>query len=241
MATRARLELRRLVSPYPSLFLPLMRRRLAHEGHVMDDSTEIMIEGAPRSGNTFAVAAFEQAQGRPVSIARHLHGAGHVLEGIQRGVPILVVCRDPRDSVTSQVIRHPETTVPQALRQWITFHQPLLGHIDQFVVGNFDEVTTDFGAVIARINARFGTEFEAFDHTDVNVASVFRESTRWTDSTRGDVPRSRMPRPPDQFGSREALKAEVRSRLETPMMRARLRRADEIHDRFTDENAKSEV
>lgn len=241
LPTQARLEVRRLVSPYPSLFLSLMRRRPAHDGHVIDDSTEIMIEGAPRSGNTFAVAAFEHAQGRAVSIARHLHGAGHVLAAIEQGVPILVVCRSPRDSVTSQVIRHPETTLPQALRQWVTFHEPLLEHLDQFVVGSFDEVTTDFGAVIARVNERFGTVFATFDHTEENVASVFArvdEMDRLDKGRRAAESGATTARP---VGSREALKAEVRSRLETPRMRSRLRRAEQVHDRFAARNARSEA
>jgi hypothetical protein len=241
LITWSRLEIRRLVSPYPSLFLPLMRRRRSHDGHVIDDSTEIMIEGAPRSGNTFAVAAFEHAQGRPVSIARHLHGAGHVIEGIRRGVPILVVCRDPRDSITSQVIRHPETTLQQALRQWITFHEPLLEHIDQFVVGSFEEVTTDFGAVIARVNERFGTPFTTFEHTEENVASVFArvdEMDRLDRGRRAAESGATTARP---VGSREALKVEVQSQLETSKMQTTLLRAARIHDQFTGMNARSEA
>jgi hypothetical protein len=241
LATQARLELRRMISPYPGLFLSLMRRRPGHDGHVLDPSTEIMIEGAPRSGNTFAVAAFEHAQGRPVSIARHLHGAGHVLAAIEQGVPILVVCRDPRDSITSQVIRHPETTLPQAIRQWVTFHEPLLEHLDEFVVGSFEEVTTDFGAVIARINARFGTVFGAFDHTEENVASVFArvdEMDRLDKGRRAAESGATTARP---VGSREALKLEVQSRLKIPKMQAALLRAARIHDQFIGMNARSEA
>jgi hypothetical protein len=41
------------------------------------------------------------------------------------------------------------------------------------VVGSFDQVTTDFGAVIRRINRRFGTSFVEFEHSAANVKKVF--------------------------------------------------------------------
>lgn len=65
LSIRGRFRLRSLISLYPRLFLPVMRRRPAHRGHIVDVDTEIMIEGYPRSGNTFAVVAFEFAQGDP--------------------------------------------------------------------------------------------------------------------------------------------------------------------------------
>lgn len=232
LTTKARLELRRLVSPYPRLFVPLMRLRSAHEGHVIDSSTEIMIEGAPRSGNTFAVAAFEHAQGRRVKVARHLHGAGHVMEGIRRGVPVLVVCRNPRDSVTSQVIRHPETTLAQALRQWVSFHKPLMGCLDQFVVASFDEITANFGSVIERINQKFGTDFALFDHTEENVEKVFRrvdEMDRQDIGRRADDPAATTARP---TASREQAKKKLRQELSNPVLAPMLGLAVETFEAF---------
>src|SRR5438045_939832 len=41
------------------------------------------------------------------------------------------------------------------------------------VIGPFREVTSDFGQVIAKVNALFGTRFLEFDHTDDNVRSAF--------------------------------------------------------------------
>ena len=57
----------RLTAKYPSLALPIARRR---HGVPVGPSTEVVIEGFPRSGTSFAVAAFRIAQRRPVEIAR---------------------------------------------------------------------------------------------------------------------------------------------------------------------------
>ena len=45
---------------------------------------------------------------------------------------------------------------------------------DKFIVGRFEEVTTDFGEVIRRVNARFGTNFKLFEHTEENLRKVFQ-------------------------------------------------------------------
>jgi hypothetical protein len=221
-----------MLSPYPSLFLPLMRRRTAHDGHVVDDESELMVEGFPRSGNTFAVAAFQFAQERPLRIARHLHAAAHVKEGISRGLPVIVVCRDPADAAVSMVIRHPETTVRQALRQYVTFHRPLLGSIDDLVVAPFETVTEDFGRVIDDVNRRFGTSFRPFEHTPSNVERVFAEvdaMDRSDNTRRSGDPADTVGRPADE---RAARKAVVAPQLSEPRTSTLLDEARALHHRM---------
>src|SRR2546430_11542375 len=52
-------------------------------------------EGFTRTGNTFAVVAFTQAQRRPVSIAHHVHLPSMVKRAVDRGVPCVVLIREP--------------------------------------------------------------------------------------------------------------------------------------------------
>src|SRR2546422_7828125 len=86
---RARYEVRDLLSGYPRLYLSLARWRHGTGGgaEAVGDRTEMMIEGYPRSGNTFAVAAFRLAQQRPVIVAHHLHSPAQVLEAVRRRIP----------------------------------------------------------------------------------------------------------------------------------------------------------
>ena len=39
----------------------------------------------------------------------------------------------------------------------------------RFVVADFDEITTDFGAVVNRLNRHFGTAYGEFEHNPENV------------------------------------------------------------------------
>jgi len=136
---------------------------------VLTSDTEIVIEGYPRSGNSFAVAAFGQAQRRPVRIAHHTHTPAHVIVAIRAGIPALVLIRDPEDACVEFVMMKEFMSLRQALRGYVRFYKPLRPYKDRFVVGAFPEVMSDFGAVMERVNARFGMAFTPFDHTQENV------------------------------------------------------------------------
>ena len=93
------------LSRYPRAYLFLARRR--YGSRVLGPDTDIVIEGFPRSANTFAVTAFELAQERPVTVAHHLHAAAHVVRAAQAGVPVIVLVRAPEDAIASVVARKP--------------------------------------------------------------------------------------------------------------------------------------
>jgi hypothetical protein len=219
-----------MLARYPSTAMPLARLR--GEGELVGDDTDLLIESYPRSASSFALAAFNIAQ-RPTvyRIAHQTHAAGHVIEAVGRGVPSLVLIREPEDVLVSNMIRHPKRTVADLLRGYLGFHEPLLSHRDGFVVGTFDEVTGDrMDVVIRRINRRFGTTFVEFEATDENVATVLREIDEHWRARRGDGERLEriVPRPSEL---REGMKAELHARYrETapPRLRARAERVFSI-------------
>src|SRR5688572_8356268 len=114
-------------------------------GEFPTQATEVCIEGFLRSGNTFTVIAFQQAQPRAVSIAHHVHAAGAVIAAARMGTPTMVLIRPPEESILSYVIRWPELTIDDALRGYVRFYAPLVPYRDRFVVGRFDEVSSDLG------------------------------------------------------------------------------------------------
>jgi hypothetical protein len=142
---------------------------------LVHDNTDILIEGYPRSANSFCVAAFRLAQDRPVDVAQHTHAPGHVIAALRMGIPSIVLVREPEEAVLEFVIAKPRLTPRQALRGWVRFYATLLPRRAEFVVGAFPEVTLDFGAVIRQVNDRFGTSFKEFEHTEENVRECFRQ------------------------------------------------------------------
>jgi len=190
-----------------------------------------VIEGFPRSANTFAVAAFTFAQGRPVKIARHLHAPAQVIEAVRRGIPCIVLIRKPRDAVLSLLVREPHISVEEALKDYIRFYRSVALYRDKFVVGRFEEVTTDFGEVVRRVNARFGTNFNPFEHTDKNLHKVFQIVEEMHKEAHGlrEVKEEAVGRPSVY---REKLKKRMEAKLETPKARRLLLEAEEVYAMF---------
>jgi hypothetical protein len=54
----------------------------------------------------------------------------------------------------------------------IKFYKRVKPVHNDYVIGLFDEVTSDFGAVVNRVNRRFSTSFKLFEHTPSNVQLV---------------------------------------------------------------------
>jgi hypothetical protein len=152
-------------------YLTLARRR--HGEAVVSERTELVIDGFTRSASTFAVIAFQLAQPRPVRVGHHLHAPGQVIRAAQLGVPVLLTVRPPEDTVLSLVVREPYVTIPQGLRAYTRFHERLLRYRDAMVVSDFPEVTGHLERAIARVNARFHTEFAAPRLTPEHTRACF--------------------------------------------------------------------
>jgi hypothetical protein len=175
-ARRALRAARRALGDDP-LFLPVVLRATPQgTTRKITDATQLVIEGFPRSGNTFAFFAVKHAErlaGREVAVASHVHTPSQVRLAVGERFPTLVVIRRPVDVVTSLLIAAPHVSVTSALREYIHHHRILLPLRDRYVTGTFDQVTTDFGEVTERINARFGTAFARFEPTEEHTQAVF--------------------------------------------------------------------
>ena len=166
----ARWTVRSRIAEHPA-YLPLARRR--HGEAVVSESTELVIDGFPRSASTFAVVAFQLAQPRLVRVGHHLHAPAQIIRAVHLGVPVLLTVRPPEDTVLSLVIREPYVTIPQGLHAYARFYERLLGYRDGMVVADFPEVTQRLDRVVARVNARFGTDFAVPELTPERTRECF--------------------------------------------------------------------
>jgi hypothetical protein len=223
---RIRHRAQTVVGQYPRVYLPFARwqrdRRLEHDRRAsveartagpVERDTDVVIEGFPRSANTFAVIAFELAQPDAIRVAHHLHVPSQVIAAAEWDIPAIVLVRDPDEVVLSVVQLWPHISLKQGLKDYVRFYRRVLPYRERFVVASFEETTTDFGAVIRRLNARFGTSFQEFQHTDENLALCFALIERYGGA-----------RPSPQ---RDAMKRELRAAIRSPGL-AKVR-ADAYH------------
>jgi len=239
-AARAAYEVMTIGAGYPALAMPAARLR-GHGVLVSSPGVEVLIEGYPRSANSFTVAAFARAQGWPGSgggrIAHHTHAPAHVLAAIRRGIPAVVLLRDPADAVAEFVLVKPDLSIRQALRGYVRFYEPLVPHREGFLTARFEEVTTDLGAVTARLNERFGTSFLPFEHTEANARAVFDEMDGyWRGRLGGGAELERFVGRPST--TREAWKARLRAAYEAPELEGLRARGRRLFETFPDRAAR---
>ncbi len=97
------------------------------------------------------------------------------------------------------------------------------------MIGLFERVVSDFGAVLDEVDARFGTAFNRYDASSENKAAVFtivEEMNRR--ECRGEVVETQVGRPSAQRSRHK----EMAALLEVPRTAARLREADRLHERY---------
>jgi hypothetical protein len=134
-----------------------------------------VIEGYPRSGNSFARHAVLHANPE-LRIASHLHTAAHVIVSVRLGVPAVVLVRDVDDAVSSTLLMGTYASGPDsALRAYHRFYSRLWPYREHVVVATFDQLVGDFGAVMRRVNERFATRFAPFDHDAAHRDEVFAQ------------------------------------------------------------------
>jgi hypothetical protein len=218
---------RRYVGRHPFLFYNFYRLGSSHRNLLVDRSPQIIIEGFLHSGNTFAVVAFEQAQRKSVRVAHHLHMQAQVTRATQWSIRIFLQARKATDAALSRVIGVP---IPQALKHCGSFYEKAAEYGDALVLGFFEDVTRDYGTVLERVNAKFGTGFSSFVHSEDNVKCVFDRIEEVHCAMRGgrldEKVRAHL------SAVKVGLKVALKNELEVPEVRKLTARAEAVYDSF---------
>jgi len=216
---------------FPNLYIPIYKIFGQNQRLLVNDCTEIVIEGFPRSGNTFSVAAFEWSQHRPINIAHHLHSASQIIWAVKRNIPVVALIREPKDAVISFIIREPCLSAELALRSYISFYTAILPFKKKLLTATFDELTNDFGAVIDRVNMRYKTDFNLFDHTSENVEQVFDlvQSYGISESSANKLDEEKVARP---SSVRNKMAAKYRADFDSGDYKKLLDDAEELYQCF---------
>lgn len=164
---------RNLLSTIPNIYIPVAK--LLGRVGVINNNTEIVIEGYPRCANSFAESAFLIAQNRDICIAHHSHSAAQVIAGVRRNIPVIVLFRHPDDAVISRIIKNPWLSPRAAYHEYLLFYSKIEPIIDRCVLSSFKSTTEKFGEVLKVANRKYKTKFNYFDHNDpYMVKKVFK-------------------------------------------------------------------
>lgn len=182
---RLRSTVTRWLGEYPLVYFPLARgfSNPVRDGKapIVTPTTDVVVEGFPGSGNTFAVAALATSQADGTRIAHHLHVPAQIKRAIRLEKPILVVVRPPKDAISSFLVRatHLQPQLDRITWEYARYHRFLHSRQDHVVIAEFEEVTRNFGAVVNRLNRKFAIGLAPFDHNDENVRRCFDWIDGW--------------------------------------------------------------
>ena len=176
--------LRRKIYRYPFLLGALLRLKPHLYRLAVKRTTNLVIEGFPRSGNTFAVVAFESVQPLPLVIAHHLHAPAQIVYAARHNIPALVLIRKPVDAIVSYLQRDGSISVAGALAEYIQFYNVVQNNLSHVFLAKFEDVIKDYGKVIRELNERFLTNFAQFEHTSENQDAVFQKIEEYSRQTK---------------------------------------------------------
>jgi hypothetical protein len=225
---RARRGWYALLERQPAVYSAYRRRRQP-SWPVVDTRTDVVIEGRPGCGNSFAREAMLLAN-PGISVASHVHSAAQVLEGLRLGKPVVVIVRPPLDAIASEAARFDDVDLRYELFSFARFYERLLPRVDDLVVATFERVTARFGDVVHAVNERFGTRFETFAHDDRSaVERVFSTLVAYNRSQGIEEGRAAVP-----GEAREDRKVRARAMLDDPRLAGLTRRCDAAYMRFAE-------
>jgi hypothetical protein len=204
-----------------TIFLPLVLR-LTPTGTTrrLSEHTVLVVEGFPRSANTFARHGVE--------VSSHVHTPSAVKAAVRRGLPCLVLIREPRPTLASLLVASPHVTAAAAIGEWCHHYEEIWPWRSGFVVATFDQVTTDLGAVIRALNDRFDTDLVPFSGSEGDVAAVFASIERRHDEVHAGAAHL-DPRP---SRGRDPARDAARDELARAMHRSVLAEADALYERY---------
>jgi hypothetical protein len=191
----------------------LSRMRKAHQDTLIcSPDTDLVIEGYPRSGNTFVhdMIMVLTDGGQRLKIAHHTHAAENLALATFYGVPGCVLIRPPEDAILSYHI-YSGYDIEECVRRYRAFYAAVDGLTGPTVIAEFAEITGNFGVVIQKLNSILSRPLPAPANLEAAAsAALQRAGTRAIKTHGPDVLRKGgVPSP-----ERDKVKAGLRKRVQ---------------------------
>lgn len=209
----------------PMVFGPIALIRESNKRRRVRPSTDLVIEGFWRCGNHFATYAFLLSQPGRLEVAHHFHAPGQFALAAKWRVPAMLLIREPEAAIASAAVFLGSDNPRPFIRFYNIFHRAVMQYVDAIVVSRFDQTVGDFGAVVHRVNQRFGTTFNCVSATECDVRRVQEVIV--------DEHRINMKGDPTKFPlpsvRKQQLKEDIVARLNERHCRDAMSRAKELY------------
>jgi hypothetical protein len=162
-----------------SLFFKIYKlKKTNYNRRCVNKDTDLVIEGYPRSANTFAVTAFRHTQCFDFKIAHHLHVPAQIIRGVKYKIPTLVLIRYPTNAIASFKVFMPDISLSWAIKYYISFYESIKPYKDKFISIDFNRIINQFDEAIKNINYKFKTNFSMPMLGENDIKCIFKEIDR---------------------------------------------------------------
>ncbi len=229
---RLKFSVRLYLGRYPNLFFPIYGIKKTNKDLFISKETQLVVSAYPRTANTFFVVALEQIQTKPISIAHHLHVPALALEAIKRGLPTVILIRNPKEAIISLVIRENHITLNQAINAYKAFYQCLLVHKNKILIAHFSAIINDLPSIITNINSRFNLNLNNYSQGNkLNNETVFKEIENINKSfNKNSLIETMVSRPSE---TRKKIQYNYQEKLNSKKYRNKLQKCDAIYTDLT--------
>lgn len=191
-----------------------MRNRLLRRHHaplVCGPQTDIVIEGYPRSSNSFAIWMLHVLEGESFrfNIGHHTHDVDNLCLAAHFDVPSAVLVRAPEDAILSFMI-YSDVSVAAATDRYETFYKGTLALERMPMVLPFEMVTRDFNQVVDRINALTGQSIPRSTNLEADTARAYEMARERADDIHAEKLVEQIAIP---SAERETIKASKRAEV----------------------------
>lgn len=212
-------------SAYPFIYTRISRILSNRDECYTSEQTQIVIDGFPRCANTYATYAFETAQPAKLIMAHHIHKQSQFIVAERYHIPCILLIREPLDCISSLIVRQPKYDYAVALKGYYFLYNNLLKY-NNYVVGNFEHVLSDYATVINRLNQKFGSNFTPYEKTEANEKKV-KQIVQTQDELIGATDyQQRVAYPTEE---RKAAAAAIKTALQKPMYAKLLQQCREVY------------
>lgn len=162
-------------------YLTFIRLNNRYKDIVVGNDSDFVVEGFPRSANTFASELIEKVSSptKP-KLARHVHSKAQIITGVKKGIPTILLVREPKYAIASLLIKscagssikEMERQVPNFVYYYRSFYSGLINYKDKIVVLEFDRLVSDPRKSIQEINRFFLLNLESGFNNEVMTNNI---------------------------------------------------------------------
>lgn len=197
----------------------------------MNAETDIVLEGYPRSANSYFEAALRAKLSADVRLAHHTHSRGQIDEAVRLGKPCVVLVRNPIDAIVSHLEESERLSSPNVLlREYKIFYNRIRKYNDKIVLVSFESATRDTKRTIDELVARFALSIKSNLGVECSSEEVMKNLTHAAQERVGITPAYRRAQTPEQKNQRDVLRRDIRESVTATSRASLIESANEMYN-----------